>query len=441
MPITFHCFSSEQSPPGVTSEKHAGVFPQSHSYHKFYYPHYSLQGPYAPLPHSLLPSTCPPAPPPPYLVCPPPTSKSTDQIKDPLEHLRYLAKQYETSAGFAEPLNLSIKASGNSISANPVSSFAPPSLNKTPKFLNKPPPLYTSQDASVKSDAEGGATIPFFKGLKTPGEDSPSYGSVTAMSPDADSATGQNGMEESEMATKNSSSKTQERDCSPEDRRMCDLLSSGTRENGGRVEIEIPLSVFNNWLQMYGPQATVHGSKQLLVQEERPGQSTGTETLPTNMSFEVKPRAIDMRLGEEDLSLRRRNVLNHFTANQYHFNSYKPLLSGGIRKNGVDRDVYPYDQPDVHKPYNPKPVSPDCWEVTNRDCQTLPSQVNINSSPPVQTLQQDFRVPKPYAVMTEKAQQQPGPGGQPQQNLSSSFTLQLTPEEMMKLKKIISNSA
>uniref|UniRef100_A0AAV2IRP3 ARID domain-containing protein n=1 Tax=Knipowitschia caucasica TaxID=637954 RepID=A0AAV2IRP3_KNICA len=119
-----------QNPLGVMPEHNSGYLPLSPSYHKFYYPSF----PYPPLPQAPLPPPQliaprppPPPPPPPQpqplppppsypsrtpplpspMECPPPIPISPESQVNPLEHLRYLAKQYENSAGFSEPLDLS----------------------------------------------------------------------------------------------------------------------------------------------------------------------------------------------------------------------------------------------------------------------------------------------------------------------------------------------
>ncbi|KAJ0057075.1 hypothetical protein NL108_001998 [Boleophthalmus pectinirostris] len=400
-----------QNPSEVLSEHHSGLFTLSSSYPKFFYPAYT----YPPLPQSLLPSPrLPVPPPPPYLSCTPALPSPTecpsrppncsDQPKDPLEHLRYLAKQYENSAGLSEPLNLSVKSLNQDITTNPASSFAPPSSIKNPKFLNKPSPLYTSLNTNVKSDAKNGvgatADVSSFS-LK----DSPSPKSPVA-STDAEQ----------------SKEEPSERQHSPEVRCINELISS-TGENGGRMEIEIPLSVFNNWLQKYGPQATLHGSRQLLIQEDSTVKSTAMETTPANLTFEIKQSKLD----EENL----RHMPSQRSPSQYHCNNHKPTF--GMLRNAVSRDVYLFN--DVNKSYNIKSMPIEGWDMTSRSGPTLPKQANVTINPP--TAPQDLRASKPYVTKDHRQQQQPEAKGLTQKPVS---VLQLTPEEVMKLKKIISNS-
>uniref|UniRef100_A0A3B4AW41 ARID domain-containing protein n=1 Tax=Periophthalmus magnuspinnatus TaxID=409849 RepID=A0A3B4AW41_9GOBI len=398
---------------GLRLNHHSGLFPLSPSYAKFYYPPY----PYPPLPQSLLPSPRLPVPPPPvYLSCtpalpnlterPPPSPNCSDHLKDPLEHLRYLAKRYETSTGLSEPLNLSVKSPNRDITTSPASSFAPPSSNKNPKFLNKPSPLYTSLNTNVKSDAEDGGTATAETSLFSSVKDSP-----TPKSPDISTDPEQNKKAASERCH------------SPEVSCINELISS-TGEKGGRMEIEIPLSVFNNWLQMYGPQATLNASRQLLIQEENTRKSTVTETTPANLTFEIKQSKSD----EEN----PRHMPSQRSPSQYQCSNHKPTF--GTLRNAVSRDVYVFN--DANKPYNIKSVPIEGWGMTSRSGPTLPKQANVIINPPV--LPQDHRTPKPYVTKEHRQQQQTESEGLMQKPVSM---LQLTPEEVMKLKKIISNSA
>ncbi|KAK7895864.1 hypothetical protein WMY93_021189 [Mugilogobius chulae] len=389
-----HMLFPLQNPSDVLSERH--LFPLSPTYHKFYYPTF----PYHSLPQSLLPSPrlpAPPPPPPPYLPpplpspteCPPPTPNSSDRLKDPLEHLRFLAKQYENSAGFSEPLNLSVKPSNRDITAHPASSFSPPSSNKTPKFLNKPSPLYTSLSKNVKSDAEDGAAASTDTSVCSSSKNSPSPKSPASVS-------------DAEQSKKDSP----ERQHSPE----VSCINELPGENRGRMEIEIPLSVFNNWLHVYGPQATLHASRQLLLQEEKTRKRAIAETMAADLTFEIKQSKLDEETSRHMPSPRCINEPYH--PSEYHCNNRKGTF--GIMKNAVSRDAY------LVKDVNIKGVPTEGWDLTRRSGLTVSKPATIN--PP--TAPQDLRTSKPEFVT---------------QNPVS--LLHLTPDEVMKLKKIISSSA
>lgn len=338
-----------QTAPGVMSDHHPDLFPLS-PYHKFYFSPYT----YPALGHTLMSPShlpAPPPPPPPYLACtrprpssaehPPPTPTS----RDPLEHLRCLAKQYESSAGLSEPLNLSVRAPVSDTMANPVSSFSPPSSNKNPKFLNKPSPLYKPQNANeVKSETAGETSIAAFPNSSK------------------DSATGAG------------------------DGRLNPKVMP---DNGGRMEIEIPLSVFNDWLQIYGPQAMLLGSKQqLFVQED-------TRTRKSmDLTFEIKQSKTE-----------NGNVQQGGPGSVPHV-QYSPAC--GILKSALSRDVYLLS--DGSKRATPTV----CWDLKNSP--TLPT----TTSPP--SVPQDLSASRSHEAEESK-------------------DLQLTPEEVLKLRKIISNSA
>ncbi len=234
---------------------------------------------------------------------------------------------------------------------------------------------------------------------------------------------------------------------------LTDILPSLPQENGGKMEIEIPLSVFHNWLRLCGSSSTMYGAKQLPtlpVQEEHSGQGTRSDTdvLPTDLTFHMNSQ--HQSSAAEDLRLRQRNFPyptstlqttgNHHDAGQNPFTSYKPLPSGGILKNAASRDVYPFDQGYINKSYYSKP--PNCWDAYEKETQAPPSQMKIDSSP--LAVQQDFAVSKSYnedTVQGGKEKSETGPSAVLMLNSSSASLLQLTTEEVMKLKKIISSSA
>lgn len=368
---------------GAMSQHHSSMFPLSPSYHKFYSP----PCPYPPLPHSLMPASHVPVPQSSqsYLTCtppiisstepPPPGPDSTHCHRDPLEHLRYLAKQYESLAGRSEPLNLSIKAPGNDISTNPVSSFSPLSSIKNPKFLNKPSPLYRSCENSMTSE-----------------DTSP------AVSLDVD--------QHKRDAT--------ERQQIPHVGRVNKFIPS-TGENRGRMEIEVPLSVFNNWLKMYGPQATLNGSKQLLSWKNNRTNSS------VAANCEIKQYKFD------DGNLRH---MPTDSPGQHQQRNNNPAYD--VLKNTASSDIYLLSG--VKKPCSlNKSVPTVCLDLTSDSDPVLSQKVNVSANPP--SSPQDLRVSKPY--IAEDMQRQPE---SEVLQLQPTSALHLTPEEVLKLKRII-NSA
>uniref|UniRef100_A0A673IJ91 Uncharacterized LOC107739744 n=1 Tax=Sinocyclocheilus rhinocerous TaxID=307959 RepID=A0A673IJ91_9TELE len=113
-----------------------------------YFPHGSTSLPnYMALRESTLPQlslspsqdlTRPPAS---YLAT---SSVEVQSCNQSLDRLRHLAKEYKSSAGWEEPLNLSWKENRHETLIDTPSSFSPPS--KKPKFLNEASPLYPPRD-------------------------------------------------------------------------------------------------------------------------------------------------------------------------------------------------------------------------------------------------------------------------------------------------------
>ncbi|XP_057216882.1 AT-rich interaction domain 6 [Triplophysa rosa] len=82
------------------------------------------------------------------------SSPEVQSCKQPLDLLRHLAKEYKTSAGFEEPLNLSCKQ--DTLGDTP-SSFSPPA-SKKPKFLNEASPLYPPRGLNTEEGADQAET-------------------------------------------------------------------------------------------------------------------------------------------------------------------------------------------------------------------------------------------------------------------------------------------
>ncbi|XP_030211085.1 AT-rich interaction domain 6 [Gadus morhua] len=156
--------------PRSNANSHLRVISLPVHYPHYYHNSYPVLSTYVPMPPSLkgpppgppplAPRAPTPPPPPPPPASPPPPAVPQPQAFYPpaprqrpmeaaqksLEHLRYLAQQYDPSTGLLEPLKEPLNLSGWAPRAeareSPASSFAPPSANKNPKFLNKPSPLY-----------------------------------------------------------------------------------------------------------------------------------------------------------------------------------------------------------------------------------------------------------------------------------------------------------
>ncbi|XP_040914518.1 AT-rich interaction domain 6 [Toxotes jaculatrix] len=457
-----------QSPHNLPSDPHGSVFSVPHHYSHYYHPSHVVLPPYVPISSSALTPHAPPAPEPQFAFrpsCPNPA----DTVRKPLERLRLLAEQYKTSSGLNEPLNLSVKAPSQETNRNPASSFSPPSSSKNPKFLNKPSPLYTPHRSQVvinegcdtqDVEADGGVT-PYSYPAKAGEAYVIDVKAITASSsPTHDSApTVRTDEGAKATAQKASSPKTdfavqsnEEREGSPEVRRLSPrhTLPSLPQDNGGKMEIQIPLSMFNSWLRLYGSSAMMQVAEQLHTQEEDSGQRnySSIDILPTNLSFHRNPQ--NLSPAPEDLSIRQRKVpsptpamqttATHHSASQNHFTSSKPLPSGGLLKNASIRDVYPVDQQDIMTSYNSK--SSNCWDAYDKETRASHIHGKTDSSP--LTVQQDFTASKSYnedAPKGGKERSETGPTAVLMVNSGSASLLHLTPAEVMKLKEIISSSS
>lgn len=83
----------------------------------------------------------------------PESSPEAQSCKESLDHLRHLAKEYKSSAGWEEPLNLSCKENTLDTFSDTPSSFSPPA-SKKPKFLNEASPLYPPRGLNSEEGAD-----------------------------------------------------------------------------------------------------------------------------------------------------------------------------------------------------------------------------------------------------------------------------------------------
>ncbi|XP_078127278.1 AT-rich interaction domain 6 isoform X1 [Sander vitreus] len=343
-----------QNPHNLQPDPHKSVFPLRPHYPQYYQPSHPVLPPHVPIYSSTLTPHSPPAPKP-WVPSSPSRLDLTDRVKEPLEQLRFLAERYKTTSGLTEPLNLSVnKASGREIDSSPASSFTPPSSSKNPKFLNKPSPLYSPHRSQVVRndgcETEDGEADLGDTSYSYPANAREAYAvnvkALTAsISPTYESAL-RTDKGTPTMAQKPSSPKTdltilpkEEREGSPEviELNLSHILPGIPQQNGGKMEIEVPLSVFHDWLRLCGSSASKHGTKQLPPlppQEGLSGQRkySYTEVLPTNLTFQMNPQ--HPSLAAEDLRLWRSNLPSpipttqttsyHFNTNQNHFTAYKP---------------------------------------------------------------------------------------------------------------------
>ncbi|XP_023673691.1 AT-rich interaction domain 6 isoform X1 [Paramormyrops kingsleyae] len=164
-----------------------GVIPVPVHFQQYFHNHPSLP-PY----HPVTPMVQPPHTnlTPPISHIHPPQEKS-DWPKQQLVLLRNLAKEYISSSGFAEPLNLSCKDGAADCLNQKPSSFTPTgsNSNKMPRFLNKVFPLYPAWNLPKDEVSDG------TENEKGPNRSSPRHSPVTIQEPnviDLSSTTYQN---------------------------------------------------------------------------------------------------------------------------------------------------------------------------------------------------------------------------------------------------------
>lgn len=441
--------SLHQNPQNLHPDLRDAVFPTSPHYAHYFHPGHPVMPPSIPIPSSVLSPPCAPAHEP-WFLFPPSYLHPTDAAKEPLEKLRNLAEQYKT--GFSEPLNLSTKASRQETHGVPVSSFTPPSSSRNPKFLNKPSPLYTPHqvvrdDGCEAQDGETGsgdashshpakASEAYVADLDaTPASRSPSYAPTLRRDEGAAAAPPKPGSPRTDVRVR----AEEDREGSPEVRELgvSHLLLPGfSRQSDGQMEIEMPLSVFNNWLRQCGSSAEMLGAKQLGTLPPLPPREHGhrcePDFLPTNLTFHANPRRQGVCF-VEDLRLTRNRSASASPAAHDHFATfdYKPSPSSGILKNAVGTDVYPLSK---RKPLH-------FWDVYDKETPASSLPVNIDSGP--RRVQQDVEASAPYGEDTVRGGKEgsdTSPSVVLMLNSSSTSVLHLTTEEVMKLKRIISSS-
>ncbi|KAM3599788.1 uncharacterized protein V6R79_011510 [Siganus canaliculatus] len=411
------------------SDQHGRAFPLPLHYPHYYHPSHAVLPPHIPIsPPVLTPQSRPVSQP--QFFYDPYHLSSTERVQEPLEHLRYLAERYKTSSGLMEPLNLSVKAPRPEADSKPISSFAPPSSSKNPKFLNKPSPLYShgcpqvarsdrcdAQDDEANSEDPPSPTRSREAYMSSC---SPTYDPVLTLRADEGRAT---------VVQSPSSPKTDfkmlskaESDWAQSGLSLGRMMPSLPRENErGEMEIEIPLSVFQSWLKLCRS-----SGKQFPTLEE-PIHGPDTDVLYTNLTVRMNPQ--NWSSVADDLRLRPKSSLspvptnlttsNHHNPSQYSFSSYKPFPSSGILKSPVNRD-----QQDAGKLYGSNP--PHGWDTYDQETRARKLVKRDSTSP---TVQQNFASPK--SSNEDRVQEEKG---------SSTSPFQLTSEEVMKLKKIISSS-
>lgn len=432
----------------LQSSQHGSAFHQPFHMPQFYPQNYAVLPPHFPIAAPVLPPLSPLAHQPkfsfePYSLNP------TEGVKEPLEHLRYLAEQYKTTSGLSEPLNLSVRGPRQQTASNPASSFSAPPSIKNPKFLNKPSPLYSPPcpqvERSERCEVQGGEAAAGprafpAKTRETEASSSPMYhcafslktGDGTAEKPSTPPKTDftlqakERRVESSETGRLN----------------LHHLLPGLPRENErGEMEIEIPLSVFHKWLRLCKFSGAIPEHRQPPgFQKEHSGQRDclDTDMLPKNLTFCINPPNSSGLA--EDLSLRNlpssaqttETSGNHRITGQNPSSIYKPLSSGVILSS---LDKYPFDQRDISQSYGTK--YPNGWDAYDLSCRAQ----ERNGSNPLAVQQSKDACKSSNEDIPPKETAKPSPSAVLLLNSGSNALVHLTSEEVMKLKKIISSSS
>lgn len=349
------------------------------------------------------------------------TRSPVEVAKEPLEHLRYLAERYKSSSGLSEPLNLSVKAPNREAPSGLVSSFAPPPSIKNPKFLNKPSPLYSPPVAKVARSERCEASVDVDSEAVSGPSRQWAFSPLSGERPNCPK-TSDPVAQLSERRSK-----------SPEARGATfnSLLAAGPpRENHkGEMEIEIPLSVFQKWLRLCKFPEQRRPPDCQREQHSPQGGRSDSGVPHQNLTFRVNPPMA------EDLSTKRpASSLHH----HHHQTSHNPFSSYNIPPSLVVphgpsslEGKHPIDR---HRPYATAVKFPDSWGAgEQRTSSSDPSRVQLSRE-----------ASRPYGegACQKKERGDTSPPAVLFLNSSGSAPLlQLTSDEVMKLKKIISSSS
>eukprot|EP00066_Takifugu_rubripes_P028301 XP_011617567.1 PREDICTED: AT-rich interactive domain-containing protein 3A-like isoform X1 [Takifugu rubripes] len=348
--------------------------------------------------------------------------------QEPLDNLRYLAECYKNSSGLTEPLNLSMKGPRRDPDTKPASSFSAPLSSKNPKFLNKPFSLYSSQCTQVVSgrreaqsnEAGSGGSIHSFP---VNGQEAYAGAADSSSMAYAAAARGQTDIGADFTAPKPSSPKTdlvvevkQSKSSSPDVSKLplSHFLPGPPRRNKeGEVEIEVPLSALYNWLkQCRSPAAE---PEQKPEEPSRQRRCFEAEDQPTTLT--LPPNLQNPPQISKDPRPRQRTSpvihpgYRHPHMSQSAFTASLHLPPGCHLKNATGQDLYGEQDANMSR----SSQRPNSWDSDDPEI----------TGPAV------HRGSRTWA---------PGPSSVHLLDSSSTPVLQLSSEEVMKLKRIISSS-
>ncbi|XP_019750456.1 AT-rich interaction domain 6 isoform X2 [Hippocampus comes] len=424
------------------------VFPLQMQPPHYYHSGHAILPPYVPMSASMMTSHSPQTAPPPKFTLPPCGPGLTERVR-PLEHLRFLAEQYKSSSGLSEPLNLSIKAESQRVERNPKSSFSPPLASKNPKFLNTPSSLYTRLYPQVvrkdgtKKPVEA-ATVGAMPYLARAREDSV-VDLTSSSTPEFDAAFTMR-TDSRICVAKRNLTELQEEGPAAKRRNISHVHPCPPPENDGKMEIEIPLSVFHNWLRMYGPPGATYDAKQLprLLQEavqrskDMPSGHLPFHPISHQRSISIEDLRVPGGKTPSPSATIPMSSMHHIPI-QNHFTGYTgPSSSSSTQKPSTGQDATQFCQTERMSERTsssgPKPLS--YWEASSKDRQPKDRQQSPGPVP------HDLTVTTSHQRDTEPSWKAPEIDSSLllMNSSSAASMLQLTSEEVMKLKKIISNS-
>ncbi|KAJ8339219.1 hypothetical protein SKAU_G00360050 [Synaphobranchus kaupii] len=292
----------------------------------------------------------------------PPPLEAGERPQQHLAVLRTLANEYMSSSGWAEPLNLSCKEGAISTVSQQPSSFTPTSSNRTPKFLNKVVPLYRAcgaakDDGPEVSDSEVATAkpspacpsicpLPALKrhviDLTSSSADSPNSPPVTDPSIKTFNTSGlwHHGPAALDAVTTkipetNLQSKNEGEAPKPSQSPLNLSCSSPSRDSSGRMEIQIPLALLQDWFKgnfvsgLHNRVSTA--ALQTDESQMKTGEASGRDK-SSDLSFQEHQRHRDISVKEDDRNSTGSFTKERHTANGHHYTSigrrHHPLSSG-----------------------------------------------------------------------------------------------------------------
>lgn len=222
------------------------------------------------------------------------------------------------------------------------------------------------------------------------------------------------------------------REASPVAEGLSQILRPKKEENN--MEIEVPLSVVRNWLNMCrAPTKETFSPGHEASSRKR--SWSDVDDLPTDLTYRRNPQnqssPENLRLrGEPSLTPNGQITKQQHSSSQSPFTSCSTSPAGGVQKAAAIRDVWPFHQQKMDEPFDFK--SARFWDLYKKNTLPLPKPTLTDSAPKyfeedqVGGRKQRLEMESSAVLMVDS---------------SPASVLHLTTEEVMKLKKIISSSS